>query len=149
MNGQRIFRWCMIGAALIIGGVAIYFTFAYVATSIAIGSSGLKPFYQQSVRAMWLAFCAQLGLLAVVLLYAAGRPRSISRQMVTVLAFMPMLSTLLLFWSAASRVGGALLGAAALLMLIAAFAWPARPVDAEAATLSRPPVKSPEDLRGP
>ena len=84
-----------------------------------------------------------------MLLYAAGRPRSISRQMVTVLAFMPMLSTLLLFWSAASRVGGALLGAAALLMLVAAFAWPARPVDAEAATLSQPPVKSPEDLRGP
>src|SRR5690606_1192459 len=77
MNGRRVFRWCMVGAALIIGGVAVYFAFAYVATSIAVGNSGLKPFYQQSVRAMWLAFCAQLGLLAIVLLYAAAHPRGI------------------------------------------------------------------------
>jgi len=149
MNGRRIFRWCMVGAALIIGGVAIYFAFAYVATSIALGNSGLKPFYQQSVRAMWLAFCAQLGLLAIVLLYVAARPRGISRQMVTVLAFMPMLSTVMLFWSAASRVGGVLLGVAALLMLVAAFTWPTTPSDAEAAIESQPPVRSPGGPRGP
>lgn len=149
MNGRRIFRGCMVGAALIIGGVAIYFVFAYLATSIAVGNSGLKPFYQQSLRAMWLAFCAQLGLLAVVLLYAAGRPRGISRQMVTVLAFMPMLSTVMLFWFAASRVGGAFLGAAALLMLIAAFAWPTDPTDEEAAVESQTLVRSPGGPRGP
>lgn len=148
MIGRRIFRGCMVGAALVIGGVAIYFAFAYVATSIAVGSSGLKPFYQQSVRAMWLAFCAQLGLLAVVLLYAAGRPRGISRQMVTVLALMPMLSTVMLFWFAASRIGGLFLGIAALLMLIAAFAWPTAPTEVEAAIGLQPPVRSPGGPRG-
>lgn len=135
---QRLFRWCMVGAALIIAGVASYFAVAYVTASIAVGNSGLKIFYQESVRAMWLGFCAQLGLLAAVLLYAAARPRGISRQMLIVLAFMPMMSTVMLFWFAASRLGGFFLGLAALLMLVAAFAWPTRfdaagePVSAQA-----------------
>ena len=112
-------------ARLIVAGVALYFSVTYVAASIAIGS-GLEPFYQQSVRAMWIGFCSQLALLAAVLLYAAAYPRTVSRQFVTVLALMPMLSTVMLFWFAASRLGGLALGIAAALMLIAAFTWPAR-----------------------
>lgn len=126
MSSPRIFRWCVVGAALIVAGVALYFGATYLAASIAIGSSGLEPFYQQSVRAMWIGFCSQLALLAAVLLYAAAYPRTVSRQFVTVLALMPMLSTVMLFWFAASRLGGLALGIAAALMLIAAFTWPAR-----------------------
>lgn len=126
MSSPRVFRWCVVGAALIVAGVALYFGGTYIAASIAIGSSGLEPFYQQAVRAMWIGFCSQLALLAAVLLYAAAYPRTVSRQFVTVLALMPMLSTVMLFWFAASRIGGIALGIAAALMLVAAFTWPAR-----------------------
>ncbi|MBV6422861.1 MAG: hypothetical protein NAOJABEB_00647 [Steroidobacteraceae bacterium] len=126
---QRVFRWCTVGAALIVAGAAVYFLATYIAASIAIGSSGLEPFYQQSVRAMWLGFCAQLGLLALVMLYAAAYPRSVSRQFVLVLALMPLLSTVLLFSFAASRIGAWALAAAAVLMLAAASTWPARTPD--------------------
>jgi hypothetical protein len=119
---QRIFKVCMVGAALIIGAVAVYFLALYLAASTALGATA---------RAMWLAHCAQLGLLAAVLLYAAVHPRGISRQVVTVLALMPMLGTVMLFWFAASRAGGIALGVAAALMLIAAFTWPTRSADGE------------------
>lgn len=117
MISQRIFRWCMVGAALIITGVALYFLALYVGASMGLGAIA---------RAMWIAHCSQLGLLAAVLFYAAAHPRGISRQIVTVLALMPMLSTVMLFWFAASRAGGLALGIAAALMLIAAFTWPTR-----------------------
>ena len=96
MISQRIFKWCMVGAALILAGVGIYFLAMYVAASTALGAIA---------RAMWIAYCTQLGLLAAVLVYAAAHPRGISRQVVTVLAFMPMMSTVMLFWFAASRAG--------------------------------------------
>ncbi len=123
MISRRIFKWCMAGAALIIAGVAVYFLVLYVAASTALGDIA---------RAMWIAFCMQLALLAAVLLYAAAHPRAISRQIVAVLAFMPMLSTLMLFWFAASRAGGLALGIAAALMLMAAFTWPTTLDDGEA-----------------
>ncbi|MGE3666952.1 MAG: hypothetical protein AB7G51_10070 [Steroidobacteraceae bacterium] len=112
---QRIFKWCLVGAALVIGGVAMYFLALYLAASTALGATA---------RAMWIAYCAQLGLLAAVLLYAAANPRGISRQVVVVLALMPMLGTMLLFWFAASRAGGYALGVAAALMLVAVITWP-------------------------
>lgn len=136
MSSRVIFRWCMVGAALIIGGVALYFIFAYVTAAIAIANSGLKPFYQQVARAMWVGYCAQLGVLAAVLLYAAMTPRGISRQVVIVLSLMPMISTVNLFWSAASRAGAVSLAIAAVLMLIGALFWPRAAL----------PVSSPEDL---
>ncbi len=113
----------MVGAALVIGGVAAYFLVQYLAVSTALGATA---------RAMWLAHCAQLGLLAAVLLYAAAHPHGISRQIVTVLALMPMLGTVMLFWFAASRAGALALGVAAALMLVAALTWPVRSTAAEA-----------------
>lgn len=136
MSSRAIFRWCMVGAALIIGGVALYFLMAYVTAAIAIANSGLKPFYQQAARAMWIGYCAQLGVLAAVLLYAAAVPRGISRQAVIVLALMPAISTVNLFWSAASRAGAVCLGIAAALMVVGALFWP-RPA---------PSLSPPEDL---
>lgn len=124
MIAQRIFRWCMVGAALIIAGVGAYFLVLYLAASAALGAIA---------RAMWIAHCTQLGLLAAVLLYAAAHPHSISRQFVTVLAFMPMLGTVMLFWFSASRAGGLALGLAAALMLIAALTWPTRVASDETA----------------
>ena len=123
MISQRIFKWCMVGAALILAGVGIYFLAMYVAASAALGAIA---------RAMWIAYCTQLGLLAAVLVYAAAHPRGISRQIVTVLAFMPMMSTVMLFWFAASRAGAILLGISAVLMLMAALTWPARSAGGEA-----------------
>lgn len=123
MISQRIFKWCMVGAALILAGVGIYFLAMYVAASAALGAIA---------RAMWIAYCTQLGLLAAVLVYAAAHPRGISRQVVTVLAFMPMMSTVMLFWFAASRAGAILLGISAVLMLMAALTWPARIAGGEA-----------------
>lgn len=123
MISQRIFKWCMVGAALILAGVGIYFLAMYVAASAALGAIA---------RAMWIAYCTQLGLLAAVLVYAAAHPRGISRQVVTVLAFMPMMSTVMLFWFAASRAGAILLGISAVLMLLAALTWPARSAGGEA-----------------
>ena len=74
MTSRRIFKWCLVGAALIIGGVALY---------------------------------------------------------------MPTLSTVMLFWFAASRAGGLLLGVAAALMLVAALTWPIGAADDEAPIASQ------------
>ena len=115
MISQRLCKWSLVGAALIIGGVALYFLALYLAASTALGAIA---------RAMWIAYCTQLGLLAAVLLYAAAHPHGISRQIVVVLALMPMLSTVMVFWFAASRTGGISLGIAAVLMLVAAITWP-------------------------
>ena len=128
MTSRRIFKWCLVGAALIIGGVALYFLALYLAASTALGATA---------RAMWIAYCAQLVLLAAVLLNAAAHPRRISRQVVGVLALMPTLSTVMLFWFAASRAGGLLLGVAAALMLVAALTWPIGAADDEAPIASQ------------
>jgi hypothetical protein len=125
-TGNTIFRWCMLGAAFIVAGVAAYFLANYVTASIAIRNSGLRAFYQDSVRAMWLAYVLQLALLAVMLFFAALRPESISRSAVIILSLMPIGSTALLFFFASSRLGAVLLGVGAVLGLVGALLWPTR-----------------------
>lgn len=140
---ERFFRWCMFGAALIIGGVVIYFFSAYmVGLSIALSNSGLRPFYQESVRAMWLAFCAQLAILSIILLIAAFNPRGLSRRFVSLLAVMPLLAALLLFTFSAGSVssyGGIPLMVATILLALAALTWPQKiegDTNGDATTLS-------------
>lgn len=121
---QRIFRWSMLGAAFVIAGVAVYFLSSYALATVALGNSGLKPFYQESSRAMWLGFCLQLAVIGMVFLVAAMRPSLVGRGMVLMLAVLPLASTVLLFYFAASRAGAVFLGIGGVLTLIAAITWP-------------------------
>lgn len=123
---QRVFRGSMLGAAIVIAGVAVYFLSSYFLATIALGNSGLKPFYQDASRAMWLGFCLQLAIIGIVFLVAAMRPSLVGRGMVMVLALLPLASTVLLFWFAASRAGAIFLGIGGLLTLLAALTWPKR-----------------------
>ncbi len=132
-SGHRFFRWCLIGAAFIVAGVAAFYLANYVTAAIAINNSGLRPFYRESVRAMWLAFCLQLGLLALFFVFAAMRPRAISRGAIMLLALMPLASTSLLFYFATSRIGAVVLGIATALVLIAAISWPTHEIGADTA----------------
>lgn len=137
---QRLFRVSMFGAAIVIAGVATYFFGSYWAANIAISNSGLKPFFQDSSRAMWLGFCAQLAIVALVFFVAALRPQLLSRSIVLLLSLMPILATVMLFWFAASRAGSYFLALGGLLTLIAVFVWPKRePLAPELNVSSRAP----------
>jgi hypothetical protein len=137
---RTLFRWCLFGAAFIMAGVAIYFLAIYASASLAVGNSGIDPFYGQIARSMWLGFCTQLGLLAVIFMIAASRPHFVSRQFALVLAIMPAINMLMLFWQSASRVGAIFLGIATALALTAALSWPTR-VAGESPPLTSPATR--------
>lgn len=137
---NKLFRISMLGAAIVIAGVATYFFGSYWAANIAISNSGLKPFFQDSSRAMWLGFCLQLAVIALVFFIAALRPQLLSRTIVLLLSLMPILATVMLFWFAASRVGSYFLAIGGALTLVGVLTWPKRmPVAPEQNVSSRAP----------
>lgn len=123
-----LFRYSMLGSSAALIAIAVYYFFGYLGVSIAVGNNGLmKPYYVQSIRALWLGFCLQSGLLGLLFALSALRPHAVSRPMMVICGLLPMFEAVLLFSFTGSFVGMLLVSGAALLVLLAAALWPAPP----------------------
>jgi len=128
------FRWCMLIGAGALLGVALYYGFGYIGLNIAVGNSGLKPFYQQTMRALWLGYCLQACLLGLLFSVAAIRPHWISRPLLVICGLLPLAEGVLALSFAGSYWLMILLFCAALFILVGAALWPTRIVPAAPVT---------------
>lgn len=133
------FRWCMLIGAGALLGVAIYYGFGYVGLDIAVGNSGLKPFYQQTMRALWLGYCLQATLLGLLFSVAAMKPHWISRPLLVICGLLPLAEGVMALSFAGSYWLMLLLFCAAVFILVGSLLWPTRPVPV---TVPPPPVTS-------
>ncbi|MEP7312392.1 MAG: hypothetical protein ABI859_07405 [Pseudomonadota bacterium] len=124
MRGN-LFKYSMLIGAFALLGVAAYYFTTYISLSIALKNSSLVPFYNQSIRAMWLGFCLQACLLGALYLLVAFRPHAISRPVIIICGLLPMVEAVLTFSYTGSFVAMWLLTIAALFVLLAALVWPA------------------------
>ncbi|MEO7775578.1 MAG: hypothetical protein ABIT36_12435 [Steroidobacteraceae bacterium] len=124
----KLFRFCMLTSAVALIGIAIYYFIQYLGVSIAVGNNGLKLYYVQSIRALWLGFCLQSLLLGLLFIVAARRPHSVSRPVMVICGLLPILEAVLLFSFVGHFWGMLLVASAALVVLLGAAVWPAPPV---------------------
>jgi hypothetical protein len=118
------FRYCMMIGAAALAGVALYYAVSYVGVSSALTQSLMVPFYQSSIRALWLAFCIQSLLLAMCFMAVAYRPQAISREIVVIFGLLQLVESVILFALASSTTVVVLLGIAALFVLLGTVLWP-------------------------
>jgi hypothetical protein len=135
----------LIGACALLG-VALFYGFSYIGLNIAVGNSGLQPFYQQTMRALWLGYCLQASLLGLLFTVAAMRPHWISRPLLVICGLLPLAEAILAFSFTGSYWLMLLLSCAALFVLAGALLWPPPPVVVPATVppvpTTAPPVTS-------
>lgn len=118
----------MLFAGVTLLAVATYFFVTYIGVKIALDNNGLQAFYQQMVRALWLTFGFQALLIAVLYFIVAYRPHAVTREVVIIFGLIQLVEAVLMVAFAGSWLAAALLGVAALGVLLAAMIWPARPI---------------------
>lgn len=119
------FRYCMLIGALALLGVAVFYFVNYVVVlSIALGNSGVQPFLQHSIRALWLAFGCQAMLIGAMYAIVAYRPHAVSREVIVIFGLMQLVEAILLFTFAGSTIVAMLLVAAAVCVLAGSLLWP-------------------------
>ncbi len=136
------FRYCMLIGAVALAGVAIYYFVTYMLLIVALGSSGMKLHYQDSVRALWLAFGAQSLLIALLYAIVAFRPRAVTREVIVICGLLQLTESLLLFLFSGNAIAVALLGVAAVCVMIGSVLWP-KAVDIATTAPATPQEHSP------
>lgn len=121
---EKAFRWCMLIGAASLAGVAVFYFANYVVLAIALGNSGVQPFLQDSIRAMWLTFGCQSLLIAALYALVAWKPYAVSRAVVLLLGMLQLVEAILLFRFAGSGVIALLLLATTACVLLGAVLWP-------------------------
>jgi hypothetical protein len=117
-----------------------YFVNYAVVLSIALGNSGVKPFLQSSIRAMWLAFACQTLLVGLLYGLVAYRPHSVTREVIVLLGLLQLVESTLLFLFAGSKTVALLLACAAFFVILGSFLWPRRLPPPEPAPTAIPPA---------
>jgi len=121
------FRFCMLVGALALIGVALFYLVNYVVVlKIALGNSGVQPFIQHSIQAMWLSFACQGLLIGLLYVLVAYRPHAVSREVIVLLGLIQLVEAVLLFALAVGKVLAMLLVVAAAFVLLGALLWPRR-----------------------
>jgi hypothetical protein len=120
------FKFCMLFAGVTLLAVAVYFFITYGLASIALDNNGLQPFYQQMIRALWLTFACQALLIALLYFIVAYRPHAVTREVIVIFGLIQLVEGVLMLAFAGSWLAAALLGVAALCVLLAAVTWPSR-----------------------
>jgi vacuolar-type H+-ATPase subunit I/STV1 len=120
------FKFCMLFAGVTLLAVAVYFFVTYGLASVALGNNGLQPFYQQMIRALWLTFGFQALLIALLYCIVAYRPHAVTREVIVIFGLIQLVEGVLMLAFAGSWLAAALLGVAALGVLIGAVTWPSR-----------------------
>lgn len=121
---KSTFRFCMMFAGVTLIGVALFYFVSYLGVKIAIGNSGLKPFYQQTVSALWLTYGSQSLLIGILYAIVATRPHAVSREVIVILGLLQLVEAVLLLTFAGSLTAAVLLSIAAIFVLIGALLWP-------------------------
>lgn len=121
---DKAFRWCMLIGAAALAGVAVFYFVNYVVLAIALGNSGVQPFLQHSIRAMWLTFGCQSLLIAALYALVAWKPQAVSRAVVLLLGLLQLVEAILLFHFAGSGTIALLLVVTAVCVLLGAALWP-------------------------
>ena len=121
---NKLFRYCMLVGAASLIGMTVFYLVTYLGLSIAVGNSGLKPFYQQMIRALWLSFGLQSVLLGVLYLVVAYRPRAVSREVVVICGLVPLAEAVLVMSFTGSYIAMLLLSIAAIFVLFGSTLWP-------------------------
>jgi hypothetical protein len=120
------FKFCMLFAGVTLLAVAVYFFITYIGVKIALENNGLTPFYQHSIRALWLTFAFQALLIGLLYFIVAYRPHSVTREVIVIFGLIQLVEGVLMLAFSGSWVAAALLGVAALCVLVAAMIWPAK-----------------------
>ena len=119
------FRYCMLIGALALLGIAIFYFSSYVVVlKIALANSGVQPFVQESVRALWLSFAFQGLLIGLLYALVAYQPHTVTREVIVILGLMQLVESILMFVFAGSRTVAFLLILAALFVLLGSLLWP-------------------------
>lgn len=121
---EHAFRYCMLVGAAALAGVAIYYFATYLLLTTALGSSALAPDYQNSIRALWLAFGAQVLLIALLYTLVAFRPHAVTREVIVIGGLLQLTESLLLFRFASNMLAVTLLGIAAVFVMVGSLLWP-------------------------
>ena len=122
----RAARWSLALAAGALLLLALVHGGGYVAASIAVANSGLKPLYQEAFRALWLGFSLQAAVLAGVLGLAALRPNAVSRAVAGICGLLPILNAALMLRFLGGAFTSALLVATATLVIVGMALQPSR-----------------------
>jgi hypothetical protein len=121
------FKFCMLFAGVTLLAVAAYFFVTYIGVKIALNNNGLQPFYQSTIRALWLTFGFQALLIALLYFVVAYRPHAVTREVIVIFGLIQLVEGVLMLAFAGSWLAAALLGVAALCVLVAAMIWPSLP----------------------
>jgi vacuolar-type H+-ATPase subunit I/STV1 len=146
------FKFCMLFAGVTLLAVATYFFVTYVGVKIALDNNGLRPFYQQSIRALWLTFGFQALLIGVLYFIVAYRPHAVTREVIVIFGLIQLVEGVLMLAFSGSWVAASLLGVAALCVLVAAMIWPEKAeveIGYGAAAPPAPAASTPASAPGP
>jgi hypothetical protein len=120
----KSFRYCMLIGALALGGVAVFYFVNYMLLGIALRNSGIQPFLQASIQAMWLSFAVQGLLIALAYALVAFRPHAVTREVIVLFGLLQLVEAVLLFVKTGSSTVAAVLAVAAVFVLIGSALWP-------------------------
>jgi hypothetical protein len=120
----KTFRYCMLIGAIALASVAVFYFYNYVVLGIALRNSGVEPFLQNAIRAMWLSFAFQGLFIALAYAVAAYRPHALTREVIVLLGLLQLIESVLLFSFAGGQVVALLLAGAAVFVLIGSTLWP-------------------------
>jgi hypothetical protein len=134
------FRFCMLIGAIALLGVSIFYFSSYlVVLKIALGNSGVQPFIQHSIQAMWLSFASQSLLIGLLYLLVAYKPHTVSREVIVLFGMVQLVEAVLLFTFAGSKVAAVLLVVASVFVLVGAMLWPRKQVLVPVPSPAQPP----------
>lgn len=117
---QKLGRWSLLFGAALLLALAVYQSVGYFGASLALGNSGLAPFYKSAFKALWLGMALQTGLVGVLVLVGALQPTRLSGPALVITSLIPLAGAALLAAFLASFMGTVILVAAAVLVLVGA-----------------------------
>jgi len=129
----------LVGAIALLGVSIFYFSSYLVVLKIALGNSGVQPFIQHSIQAMWLSFASQSLLIGLLYLLVAHKPHTVSREVIVLFGLVQLVEAVLLFAMAGSRLAAVLLVVASVFVLVGAMLWPRKQAPAMPQEASMPP----------
>jgi hypothetical protein len=113
-------------AALIQGTGGVIHALAFAKAETVLDNTNAPAFYANSFKALWLGDSATLIVVAFILVCVIARPALASRWVVGLLALFPLATALLAYSFVGSFLPAHTLAVAAILMLAAAYFYPAK-----------------------
>ena len=113
-------------AALIQGGGGVVHALAFGKAETVLDNTNAPAFYVNSFKALWLGDSATLIAVSLILVCIIARPALASRLVVGLLALFPLATALLVYYFVGSFLPAHTLTVAAILMLLAAYFYPAQ-----------------------